>query len=109
MDLNLRGKSSSKSGGLSSQSFGIADDYDYDEEDLNVQVTDEENIFMEESDIISEREKIIKEAMEKLFLERNEAILVMIYYEWNLDKLDNWYEDVDQNRIKAGLELSEKN
>ncbi len=108
MDLNLA-KSSSKSGALSSQSFGIVNDYDYEEEDLGGEIIEEDNNnFIEESEILSEREKVIKEATEKLFLERNEVILVMIYYEWNLDKLDNWYEDVEQNRVKVGIELSEK-
>ena len=32
----------------------------------------------------------------------------MIYYEWNLDKLDSWYDDPEENKIKAGIELSEK-
>ena len=32
----------------------------------------------------------------------------MIYFQWNVDKLDNWYENVDENKIKAGIELSKK-
>ena len=48
------------------------------------------------------------EATEKVLLERDLAILAMIYYEWNMNRLDNWYEDVDQNRISDGIDLSEK-
>ena len=116
-DLNLiKTSSKSKSGGNESQNFDENidyDDYKYDdddyyEEDLNGHVTDENVNFISESDILTEREKMILEATEKLFLERNQAILAMIYYEWNLDNLDNWYEDVDQNKVNAGIELSEK-
>ena len=64
--------------------------------------------FIEESKIIAEREALIKEAKEKLFLKREDAILVMIYYKWNLDKLDNWYNNPEENKVKAGIELSKK-
>ena len=64
--------------------------------------------FIEESKIIAEREALIKEAKEKLFLKREDAILVMIYYKWNLDKLDNWYDNPEENKVKAGIELSKK-
>ena len=63
---------------------------------------------MGENAIKKEREKIISEACEKLFLERKDAILAMIYYEWNVDKLDNWYENIEQNRINIGIDLSEE-
>ena len=103
-DLNLEKEKSS-------QSYEYEDyDYDnYDENELNNQIiTNETIIFLEEDEIIKEREKVIKEAIEKLFLEREDAILAMIYFQWNVDKLDNWYENVDENKIKAGIELSEK-
>ena len=103
-DLNLSKNVSS------SINFNDYQDYDYEfnEEELNNQIIDEHVDFIEEKDILIEREKMILEATEKLFLERNQAILAMIYYEWNLDKLDNWYEDVDKNKENAGIELSEK-
>ena len=54
--------------------------------------------FIEENQIIAEREAIIKEAKEKLFLKREDAILVMIYYKWDLDKLDTWYDNPEENK-----------
>ena len=30
----------------------------------------------------------------------------MIYNEWDLDIIVNWYEDVKGNRVKAGIDLS---
>ena len=83
-------------------------DYEIGDEDLGNQITDENITFIQEEDVLKEREKMIQEAIEKLCLERPEAILAMIYFEWNIDNIDNWYDDVDNNRIKAGIELSPK-
>jgi ariadne-1 len=109
-ELNLKKKSSKVKSG--SDNFNDYQDYDYDydeyEEEIANTITDEAINFISESDILSEREKMILEATEKLFLERNQAILAMIYYKWNIDNLDNWYEDVDQNKVNAGIELSPK-
>ena len=109
-DLHLQ-KNISKTSQLSSHYSNDFQDYDYDyefnEEDLNAQIGDTTTAFVEEKDLLQEREKMILEATEKLFLERNQAILAMIYYRWNIDQLDNWYEDIDKNRVNAGIELSE--
>ena len=108
-DLNLQKYNSKNSEGFGSQSFNdYQEDYDYelDEGDLNNQITDENITFIPEDDILKLREKMIQEASEKLFLERPQAILAMVYLEWNIDKFDLWYEDVDKNRAKAGIELS---
>ena len=81
--------------------------YTYEENDLgNKIVTAEEIDFLEEAEIIKERENAIKEAMEKLFLERDDAILAMIFLEWKTNNLDSWYDSED-NKYKAGIELSE--
>ena len=108
-DLNLGKEKSSQSNEIEEN---YEDDYNYDnydENELNNNIiSDEINTFLEENEIIKERENAINEAMEKLFLERDEAILALIYLEWNLDKLEFWYENPDENKIKAGIELSEK-
>jgi ariadne-1 len=110
-DLNLK-KTVSKNSEGGSQTFNdYQDDYEYefDENDLGGnQISDENITFIPEQDILKEREKMIQEASEKLFLERPQAILAMIYLEWNIDNIDNWYEDADNNRYKAGIELSPK-
>ena len=106
-DLNLE-KNKSNLHQSSSDYVDYDYDYEFNDDDLNAQIADDNVNFIEEKDILQEREKMILEATEKLFLERDLAILAMIYYEWNMDKLDNWYEDVDQNRINAGIDLSEK-
>ena len=119
MSLNLKKTKSRKSKSSYSQNPGDLQDndnddyneydYEFDENDLKGQVSFEHIKFLEEKDISEERDKIISQAEEKLFLERPQAILVMIYYEWNLDKLDSWYDkDPEENKIKVGIELSEK-
>ena len=52
------------------------DYYMYDENDLgnNIEPSTNEIDFLEESEIIKEREKIIEETIEKLFLGRDDAI-----------------------------------
>ena len=94
------------------------DDFNYDyngdedneenENKINIYTEFEESRFLEEKEIIKEREKMISEVKEKLYLERDDAILVMIYFQWNIDKSDNWYEDIEQNRINAGIDLSKE-
>ena len=107
-------KNISKNNNINSQNFNEETEeyeYEYEEADLNNNnnlTTDENITFIQEEDILKEREKMIEEAIEKLFLERDQAILAMIYYEWNLDNLDNWYEDVDINKAKAGIDLSQE-
>lgn len=72
-------------------------------------ITVSEDIFLDESELLKEREKIISEASEKLFLSRNDTILAMIYLQWDLDKIDTiWYENVENHKIKSGIELSAK-
>ena len=89
----------------------IYNDYDYDnfdENDLENKIVTNEIEFLTEDQIIKEREKVIKEAMEKLFLERDDAILAMISFQWRIDNIDSWYDNADENKIKAGIQLSEK-
>jgi ariadne-1 len=86
------------------------DYYMYDKNDLgnSVEPSTNEVDFLEETEIIKEREKIIEEAIEKLFLGRDDAILAMIYLEWQENKIESWYDNVDENKFKSGIELSPK-
>ena len=100
-DLNIGKEKSSQS--IGNEDYEADYDYNYIEEDLNEKIiTNEANDFLYEDEIIKEREKVINEAMEKLFLQRDEAILAMIYLGWNIDKLDAWYNNADENKIKVG-------
>jgi ariadne-1 len=106
-DLNIGKEKSAQS--IGNEDYEEDYDYNYIEEDLNEKIiTNEANDFLYEDEIIKEREKVINEAMEKLFLQRDEAILAMIYLCWNIDKLDAWYNNADENKIKAGIELSKQ-
>ena len=86
------------------------DYYSYGDNNIeeNIVISSNEIDFLEESEIIKERENSIEEAMEKLFLERDDAILAMIYLAWQGNKIEGWYDDVDENKNKAGIELSPK-
>ena len=86
--------------------YNVDEDDDEKENKINDYTEFDDLRFLEEKEIIKEREKMILEAEEKFYLKRDDAILVMIYYQWNIDKSDNWYENVEQNRINAGIDLS---
>ena len=83
------------------------EEYDNNENEKNNKNINDELNFIEECEIIKERENDISLAQEKLFLKREDAILALILYEWNMDILDNWYENIEENKIKAGIKLSE--
>ena len=74
--------------------YNVDEDDDEKENKINDYTEFDDLRFLEEKEIIKEREKMILEAEEKFYLKRDDAILVMIYYQWNIDKSDNWYENV---------------
>ena len=90
------------------------EDEDYSNEEYEImdeKISSNDNnvqFFKDESIIIKEREEIINEAIERLGLSEDEAILAMIYLELKKDVIDDWYNNLDENRIKSGLELSEE-
>jgi ariadne-1 len=86
----------------------LSEDYDY-EEKLDIDNDTNKNIitFLKPDEIIKEREKVIKDAMENLCLERDDAILALIYFKWNMDNLLTfWYDDVEGYKEKCGIILS---
>ena len=91
----------------SSSSFNINYEVEYDIAEEEANNNGDENFeFIPEENILKKREDMIKDAIDSLSLGRPEAILAMIYLEWDIDKLNDWLEDPDNNRIKAGIELS---
>ena len=32
----------------------------------------------------------------------------MIYYQWNIDRAENWYENIEQNRNNAEIDLAKE-
>lgn len=60
------------------------------------------------NELSSVRKKLITEFIDQTYLERDEAIIALIYYKWNLDKInDDWYNDVDGNRKLFGIDQDE--
>ena len=85
-----------------------SEEYDY-EENSDIENESNKNIitYLKPDELIKERDKVIKDAMENLCLERDNAILALIYFNWNMDKLLTfWYNDVDGYKEKCGITLS---
>ena len=89
------------------------DEYTYDDNDYSIRESD--NAFsrslsyqvIRTVDLHKVREQLINEAMEFLCLSKDETTLVMINYQWNMEKIrDLWYENVDGNKVKCGIGLS---
>ena len=93
---------------------GFSENLYYDEDEIDTHDNFNHNskndvLILSPQDLEEAREKLIKEVMENLCLNRDESILVLIYYNWNMDKiLTNWYDDVEKNKIKCGIQLSEE-
>lgn len=84
---------------MSSQEIGYVEgdyNYDFDENKLGDEIITNNVEVLEEYQINKERKKSFDETKEKLCLDEDKAKLVMIYYNWNLDKLVDWYENVEE-------------
>lgn len=85
------------------------------EEPLTYNKKDSEILFnqkpkielMQKEDLFNERDKIINEGMDYLYMTQDEATIVLIYYKWKFDRLSTiWYDNVEKNRELCGLSLS---
>jgi len=68
-----------------------------------------ENSYMilKSSDIEKLKSRIIEEAREFTSLSKEEATVVLIQYQWNIEKFRHlWYENVDENKKRCGIELT---
>ncbi len=59
------------------------EEYDY-EDNIEIENDSNKNIitYLKPDEIIKERDKVINAAMENLYLERDNAILALIYFKW---------------------------
>ena len=88
------------------ESYGEYETVHNDEESENI---NNQYTVLSQLDLEIAREKEIKEVMDKLYLDRDKSILVLIYYNWNIDKIEtNWYDNVEINSIKCGITLSKE-
>lgn len=86
-------------------------DYGYTCSDCGNVNLNRENSYtiLKKDDIEKLRQRLIEDTMEFLGLEKEETALVLIHYHWNIDKLkDSWYENMEENRKKCGLDTIEK-
>lgn len=65
-------------------------------------------LIFKEDQLMKERDFIIKQAMNFTESTIDEAILILIYFKWSMEKLnDTWYDDPDGYKIKCGIKLSD--
>ncbi|MCQ2821039.1 MAG: hypothetical protein MJ252_27590 [archaeon] len=91
------------------------DDYEYEDygggysaditpHQSDIIVSDEYEL-LKESDLKAKRNKQIKEFMEFSSLSKEEAEIVLINYNWNMEKLTSeWYENTEGIKVKCGIE-----
>ena len=87
---------------------------DYNEQELNNDVDNEKKDekqliadyeIIKNSEIIKKRDKIIEQFIECSCLNYDEAELVLIYFNWNYDKLiDEWYDNTEKIKIDSHIE-----
>ena len=87
------------------------DDYDYQEDDVDYQEIKTHNTFeyemLKPDEFVRKRDEQIDEFVELSSLSRDEATIVLINYQWNFEKLQSvWFENVELNKIKCGIEIS---
>ena len=98
-------------------------DYEYEEPDYYEEVQEEEekqkpkiDIYkspiidyeiIQNSEIIKKRDKIIENFKECTDLNKDEAELVLINYNWNYDKLtEEWFDNMEKIKIESHIEQS---
>ena len=62
--------------------------------------------LIEENQLEEERNKFIDLAKIKLSLNHNEVILAMRFLNWNRNEYDEWYDNLEENKVRAGIKLS---
>lgn len=106
------------------------DDYDYDEidytsndykidepslnefivDDISKQNTDnisEGIVYLKESQLLEDRDKLIIDALPATNRSYDETALALMHYKWSYEHFcEEWYTDVDRNLIKCGIVIS---
>ena len=102
------------------------DDYNYEEEYNEDDIVEENNKIDEKkesndlykkpildfeiiqnSEIIKKRDEVIHRFIECSCLDYDEAELVLIYYNWNYEKLiEEWYDNIEKIKIESHIEQS---
>ena len=92
-------------------------DYDYEidsqiltEKKLNKNYNQDESYeILRSGDIEKLRSRIIEDFAEFTSLSRDEAAIVLIHYQWNVERLKEiWYDKIEENRVKCGLDMNDE-
>ena len=83
---------------------------EYGESDISKQNNDnmsEGIVYLKESQLLEDRDKLIIEAMPATNRSFDETALALMYYKWSYENFcEEWYADVDSNLIKCGIVIS---
>lgn len=61
-------------------------------------------IVIQDKDIDTLRNKLIENTQEFIDLPKDEAILALIYFQWDIDRLKEvWYEDSEKYQVESGI------
>ena len=89
--------------------YQIDDEYTQDEGYNQIEETAGEYEFLKKDGFEKKRDEQIEEFVEYSSLPKEEAEIVLICYQWNFEKLSSvWYENLDNNKIKCGIERSKE-
>ena len=89
--------------------YQIDDEYNQDEGYNQIEETAGEYEFLKKDGFEKKRDEQIEEFVEYSSLPKEEAEIVLICYQWNFEKLSSvWYENLDNNKIKCGIERSKE-
>ena len=89
--------------------YQIDDEYTQDEGYNQIEETAGEYEFLKKDGFEKKRDEQIEEFVEYSSLPKEEAEIVLICYQWNFEKLSSvWYENLDNNKIKCGVERSKE-
>jgi ariadne-1 len=62
--------------------------------------------IVKSDDLEKTRDTIIRECMDFTCLNKDDSIIVLTNYQWNIERIrDQWFDDVEMNRKKCGLDL----
>lgn len=85
-----------------------SEDLDYNPIQYSNPLSNKDYNIIKRSDLHKLRNSLIEECEEFTCLSRNEAILVLVQYQWNIETIkDFWYNDPELNRKRCGIDLSE--
>lgn len=91
------------------EEFFYNEDDNYNDQQIIQQNKKFPYLYISEKEILNERENLIQISQEKLFLTRDQSILALVYFKWNIFNLiDLWYDNPEKYSEEMGIIQSSK-